>query len=216
MKVVIFGATGNIGQRITREALDRGHEVTAAVRDPGLPGGLDPRAKLVAGDATDPASVASVSRGADAVVLAISPRPGKGGKPAASLLDAARAITSGLKTARVQRLLIVGGAGSLEVAPGVRLIDNPQFPDAWKPEAMAHVEALEFYRSEDGQLEWTVISPPAMIDAGERTGSYRTGGDKLLVDEKGQSAISYEDYAIALMDEIEHPKHLRRRMTVGY
>lgn len=216
MKIVIFGATGNIGQRIAREALNRGHEVTAVVRDPGVASGLDSRAKLVAGDATNTASVQEVVSGADAAVLAISPRPGKGGNPAPSLLAAARAVTSGLKEAGVQRLVIVGGAGSLEVAPGVRAVDNPHFPAQWKTEALAHVDALAFYRTQGNQLEWTVISPPALIDAGERTGRYRTGGDQLLSDSNGKSAISFEDYAVALMDEIETPKHIWQRMTVAY
>src|SRR5215213_4948278 len=127
MKIVLFGATGHVGQRIAKEALERGHEVVGVVRDPERSQAPDPRVALVRGDATDAASVARVARGADAVVNSISPRPGSLGK-APSLAEAARAVIAGLGEAGVKRLLVVGGAGSLEVAPGVRLLDTPEFP----------------------------------------------------------------------------------------
>jgi uncharacterized protein len=216
MKLVIFGATGNVGQRITKEALDRGHEVVAVVRDPARSEAPDPRIRLVQGDATDAASVASVVRGADAVVNAISPRPGKHGKPAPSLTDAARALISGLKEAGVKRLAVVGGAGSLEVAPGVALVDTPGFPDAYKQEALEQRDALDVYRAEAGGLDWTYLSPAAMIQPGERTGRYRTTDDQFLTDAQGNSTISFEDYAVALLDELERPQHTGRRFGVAY
>jgi len=216
MKLVIFGATGNVGQRITKEALDRGHEVVAVVRDPARSEAPDPRIRLVQGDATDAASIASVVRGADAVVSAISPRPGKHGKPAPSLTDAARALIAGLKEAGVKRLAVVGGAGSLEVASGVALVDTPGFPDAYKPEALEQRDALDVYRAEAGGLDWTYLSPAAMIQPGERTGRYRTTGDEFLTDAQGKSAISFEDYAVALVDELEKPQHTGRRFGVAY
>jgi len=216
MKLVIFGATGNVGQRITKEALDRGHEVVAVVRDPARSEAPDPRIRLVQGDATDAASVASVVRGADAVVNAISPRPGKHGKPAPSLTDAARALISALKEAGVKRLAVVGGAGSLEVAPGIALVDTPGFPDAYKPEALEQRDALDVYRAEAGGLAWTYLSPAAMIQPGERTGRYRTTGDEFLTDAQGNSLISFEDYAVALVDELEKPQHMGRRFGVAY
>jgi putative NADH-flavin reductase len=216
MHIVLFGANGNIARRIAREALDRNHEVTAVVRDTSTFGPYDHRLKVVQGDAMDAASVARAARGADAIVNAISPRPSPAGRPASSLTDAARALIAGAREAGVKRLLVVGGAGSLEVAPGVQLIDTPGFPDLYKAEALAGRDALETYRAEAGDLDWTYISPAAEIQAGERTGRYRTGGDQLLVDEKGNSSISYEDYAAALVDELEQGRYRGRRMTAAY
>lgn len=216
MKIVLFGATGNVGQRIAREALSRGHEVVAIVRDPEQSQTPDPRIPLVQGDATAAASVAAVAQGADAVVSAISPRPGPQGKPAPSLAAAAHALIAGLTQAGVKRLIVVGGAGSLEVAPGLQLADTPEFPDAYKPEAHEQRDALAVYRAEAGQLDWTYISPAMLLVPGERTGAYRTGDDQLLVDDQGQSMISFEDYALALVDELELPQHIGRRFAVGH
>jgi uncharacterized protein len=216
MHIILFGANGHIARRIAREALDRNHEVTAVVRDTSTFQPYDNRLKVVQGDATDAASVARVARGADAIVNAISPRPSPEGRPASSLADAARAMIAGSREAGVKRLLVVGGAGSLEVAPGVQLLDTPGFPDLYKPEALAGRESFDVYRSEAGHLDWTYISPAAEIQAGERTGRFRTGGDQLLVDEKGKSSISYEDYAVALVDELEQGRNRGRRMTVAY
>lgn len=215
MKIVLFGATGNIGQRIAREALERGHDVVGVVRDPTQSQAPDPRVRLVQGDATDAASVASVAQGADAVVSAISPRPGTTGS-APSLSAAARALIAGLKQAGVKRLVIVGGAGSLEVAPGVALVDTPDFPEAYKPEAIEGREALAVYRAEAAELDWTFISPAVVIQPGQRTGKYRTTLDQLLTDEQGNSTISFEDYAVALLDELEQPQHVGHRFGVAY
>lgn len=215
MKIVLFGVTGNIGQRIAREALTRGHEVVGVVRDPARSSSPDPRVRLVQGDATDSTSVAAVVQGADAVVSAISPRPGTTGT-APSLSDAARALIAGLKQAGVKRLLVVGGAGSLEVAPGVALMDAPGFPEAYKQEAAEGRDALAVYRAEAGGLDWTFLSPAAEIGAGERTGNYRTTIDQFLTDVQGRSAISYEDYAVAVLDELERPQHIGRRFGVAY
>jgi putative NADH-flavin reductase len=110
--------------------------------------------------------------------------------------------------------IIVNGAGSLEVAPGVQLIDTPDFPAAWRPVALAHRDALQVYRASD--LDWTALSPVAFIAPGERTATYRTGTDRLLTDEEGQSRISAEDYAVALVDEIETPRFVLQRFTVAY
>lgn len=215
MKIVLFGATGHVGQRIVREALSRGHEVVGVVRDPARSQAPDPRVQLVRGDATDAASVAAVARGADAVVSAVSPRPGTTGN-APSLSDVARALLAGLREAGVKRLLVVGGAGSLEVAPGVALLDTPGFPDAYKAEAEEGRESLQVYRAEGKGLDWTFLSPAVVIQPGERTGKYRTTIDQLLADEQGNSVISYEDYAVALLDELERPQHAGRRFGVAY
>ncbi len=216
MKIVLFGATGNVGSRIAQEARRRGHEVVGVVRDPAAVQPPAPDVGLVRGDATDAASVGAVARGADAVVNAISPRPNQRGLPAPSLVAAARSLLAGLRKAGVKRLLVVGGAGSLEVGPGQALVDQPAFPDAYKPEALAQREALQVFRAEAGDLEWTYLSPAAEIHPGERTGRYRTTGDRLLTDAQGKSTITFEDYAVALLDELERPKHVRQRFGVAY
>jgi len=216
MKIVLFGATGNIGQRITAEALRRGHTVTGVVRDPDQVKSPDSRVALVQGDATDAESVAKVARGADAIVSAISPRPNARGLGAPSLVKAAKSLIAGAKRANVKRLLAVGGAGSLEVAPGKRLMDAPGFPDAYKAESREGADSLEAYRTEGSGVDWTFLSPAAEIGPGERTGKYRTTGDQLLTDASGNSRISYEDYAVALLDELENPKHRGERFGVAY
>jgi putative NADH-flavin reductase len=213
MKIVVFGATGNIGRRIVKEALDRGHTVIGVARDPANPS--DPRAKIVQADATDPESVASVVRGADAVVNAISPRPGSAGK-APSLVTVAGTFLTALPKAGVKRLCVVGGAGSLHGPDGVQIVDAKGFPDAYKPEALAQRDALAVYRKEGGNVEWTYLSPAPEIGPGWRTGKYRTGGDQVLADATGKSFISFDDYAVALLDELEKPRFVRRRFTVAY
>lgn len=215
MKIVVFGATGQVGQRIVAEALRRGHEVTGVVRDPSRSQSPDPRVALVQGDARDPRSVARAVQGADAVVGSVSPRPGTTGE-APTLVDVARGLIGGVRQAGVKRLVAVGGAGSLEVAPGVALLDTPGFPEAYKPEAEDGRDSLAVYRGEAEGLDWTFVSPAIVIQPGERTGRYRTTGDQLLTDEQGNSVISYEDFAVALLDELETPRHVGRRFGVAY
>jgi putative NADH-flavin reductase len=216
MKMVLFGATGNVGRRIAAEARRRGHEIVGVVRDPAAVQSPDPAVTLVKGDATDPKSIAGIVRGADAVVNAISPRQNARGLPAPSLAANARALIAGLRDAGVKRVLYVGGASSLEVAPGQMLADLPDFPDIYKAEARESREALAVWRSEAKGLDWTYMSPAAEIGPGERTGSYRTTGDQLLADAAGKSFISFEDYAVALLDELERPQHVGRRFGVAY
>ncbi|HEX2079477.1 MAG TPA: NAD(P)-dependent oxidoreductase [Longimicrobium sp.] len=215
MKIVLFGATGHVGQRITAEALRRGHQAVGVARDPSRAQSVDPRVTLVHGDATDPASVASIVRGADAVVTSVSPRPGSTGS-APRLVDVARAVIAGAREAGVRRLIAVGGAASLEVAPGVALLDTPDFPELYRDEATQGRDSLKVYREEADGLDWTFISPAIVIQPGERTGRYRTTDDTILFDENGQSVISYEDYAVALLDELENPRHVGRRFGVAY
>lgn len=201
MKIALIGATGNVGQRVLAEALNRGHEVIAIARDLS---GLAARDRMtpVRADLADPASIASAIEGADAVVLSVRFQG----------LDFERALDA-LRGAR--RLLIVGGAASLFVAPGVQLIDTPDFPEFIKPEAEPARRALARIQDERA-LDWTFLSPSVFFGPGERTGRFRLGGDELLSDAEGKSHISYEDYAIALLDEIERPRHSRRRFTIGY
>jgi putative NADH-flavin reductase len=216
MRIVVFGATGAVGSRIVAEAARRNHDVVGVARDPDRTPEVGAGVRLVRGDATDVPSVVRDIRGADAVVCAISPRPGANGEPAPSLVDAARAIIAGARETGVRRILTVGGAGSLEIAPGKQLMDQPDFPAAYKPEAIAGREALEVWRREGDGLDWTYISPAAEIKPGERTGQYRTTDDRLLVDDRGKSEITYEDYAVAVLDEIENPQHVGKRFGVAY
>jgi uncharacterized protein len=216
MRITVFGATGNVGRRIALEALRRGHEVTGVVRDPAAVQTPDPRIRLVRGDATSAESVASVVKGSDAVVSAISPRPNQRGLPAPKLVDNARALIAGLRSAGVKRVLYVGGASSLEVAPGKQLLDQPGFPEIYKAEAIEGLEALRVWRSEAAGLDWTYLSPAAEIGPGERTGKYRTTADTLLVDAEGKSFITFEDYAVAVLDELEKPQHVGQRFGVAY
>jgi putative NADH-flavin reductase len=197
MKIVVFGATGMIGSRVAAELEQRGQEVVGASRSSGV-------------DVTDPAAVAAAVEGADAVVSAVSARGVD-----YTLPDVARSVVKGLRRAGVRRVVVVGGAASLEVEPGVRLIDTPGFREEWKAEALQGIGTLEYYRSVD-DLDWTFVSPAALIHPGERTGSYRLGGDRLLVDENGNSEISAEDYAIAIADLVEEGSHARERVGVAW
>ena len=216
MNIVLFGATGNIGRRIAQEALRRDHRVTGVARDPAASEAPDPAVTMVAGDATDVSSVATLVRGADAVVSAISPRRRAGGRPKPLLVDNTRALIRGLREADVDRVLYVGGAGSLEVAPGQALVDQPDFPESYRAEALEGRAALDVWRQEADGLSWTYLSPAAEIGPGERTGRYRTTGDEFLTDADGRSAISYEDYAVAVLDELERPQHVAGRFGVAY
>jgi putative NADH-flavin reductase len=216
MKLVVFGATGNVGQRVVAEALRRGHEVVGVVRDPDAVQSPDKRVPLVKGDATNADSIAKVARGSDAVVSAISPRPNSRGLAAPSLAANSRALIKGLRDAKVKRVLYVGGASSLEVAPGKALADMPDFPAAYREEAREGREALGIWRNDAKGLDWTYLSPAAEIAPGKRTGKYRTTDDKLLVDDEGKSVITFEDYAVAVLDELEHPKHVGKRFGVAY
>ncbi len=211
MNIALFGASGVLGQRILQEALERGHEVTAIVRDPARLTVKHPHLHVIAGNILDPERVAAAVTGHDVVISAFG--PGIEG-PVQTLVDAAHSLIAGLHRAGVKRLLIVGGAGSLEVAPGVQIVDTPQFPAEWKPVALAHRDALQVYRGAD--LDWTYLSPAAWIAPGERTGHFRIGTNQLLTDERGESRISAEDFAMALLDEVEQPRFVRQRFTVAY
>ncbi len=207
MKIAIIGATGLVGTKILSESLDRGHEVTAIVRNPEtLP--MHPKLRAAKGDATEPAKLASLVAGHDVVISAFNPGKDERGTGARSIIDA-------VKRAEVERLLVVGGAGSLEVAPGKRLVDQPDFPAQWKDGALRTADFLDQLRGET-ELDWAFVSPAAMLAPGERTGHYRVGGDQFMTDNDGESRISLEDYAVAMLDEAERPQHHRRRFSVAY
>ena len=203
MNIALIGVSGRVGSRLLAELLRRGHRVTGIARDTSKLAS-QPQLVLKHGDATQPAQLAPLLAGHDAVLSAL--------KFATS--DAA-ALIAAVKQAGVDRLLVVGGAGSLEVAPGRALLDTPDFPAAYRPEAEAGRRFLDTLRTERS-LDWTFLSPAAEFVPGERSGKFRLGGDQLLADANGRSWISMEDYAIAFVDELETPKHSRQRFTVGY
>ena len=211
MKVFIFGATGMVGQALVQEALGRGHQVTAAAREiskAALPAGV----KVVQADASSESEVRAAVTGHEAVIAAISGR--KSGHDTVAVI--ARNLLSALPLAGVPRLLWVGGAGSLEVAPGVQLVATPNFPAAIKDEALGQGRALEVFRASASALNWTFFSPAALMQPGERTGHFRYGGDQLLVDASGDSRISVADFAVAMLDELERNEHPKARVSVAY
>ena len=212
MKIAVFAAAGRIGSRIVNEALNRGHAVTAVVRHPENYTLIHQHLKVAKADLFNSQDVETGAFDQDAVVSAYSPAKGI---PASTITEVAIPLINGLKQAHVKRLLIVGGAGSLEVSPGVQLVDTPDFPAEYKSVSLAHREALKLYQREK-ELNWTFVSPSAEIYPGERTGKFRTGTNQLLTDAQGRSHISMEDYAVAFIDEIENPMHIREVLTVGY
>ncbi len=199
-----------IGSRIAARALARGHEVTALVRRARAIEGL-PTLRVVAADLFDAAASAQQVKGFDVIASAYGPAR----EDASKVVDATRALISAARQAGVKRLVAVGGAGSLEVAPGKQLVDTEGFPDAYKAVALAHREALSIYRTAT-DLDWTFFAPAAIIAPGVETGSFRTGADTLIVDANGESKISAEDYAIAFVDEIEAGRFVRRIATTAY
>lgn len=203
MKIALIGASGAAGSRILKELSDRGHAVTAIARDPSRIAAL-PGVTPVAGDALKPDTLAPLLTGHDAVISSIH-----------FLASDAEALIAAVKAAGAPRYLVVGGAGSLEVAPGLALYDTPEFPALYLNEAKAGGAFLKRLEAEPA-LDWTFLSPSAEFVPGERTGRFRLGGDQLLVSESGRSFISFEDFAVALADEIETPRHRRARFTVGY
>ena len=213
MNIALIGATGFVGSALLEEALGRGHRVAALSRSAGkLPArdGLITRAV----DATDAAALATAVRGVDAVVSAFLGNR-HGADPGGEIERGYAAIVEGVKRAGVPRLLVVGGAGSLEVAPGQQLVDQPAFPAEYQVESRAMGEVLARLRQEN-ELDWSFLSPAAEIFPGERSGRFRLGGDQLLSDADGRSRISVQDYAVAMIDELERAAHSRRRFSVAY
>lgn len=207
MDIALIGATGLVGSWILAESLERGHAVTAIVRGTSKLAQMD-RVKAVHGDATDLASLSATLAGCEAVISAFNPGKDPGGAGPQAIVDAT-------KQAGVARLLVVGGAGSLEIAPGQRLVDQPDFPAEWKRGALATAAFLDLLRNEE-ELDWVFVSPAAMLVPERRTGTYRVGGDRLLIDDCGDSRISFADYAVAMVDELERPRHHRARICVAY
>ncbi|GAA0626986.1 NAD(P)-dependent oxidoreductase [Brevundimonas kwangchunensis] len=202
MNIVVLGASGRAGSEITRELAARGHAVTAIARKPEAIPSLD-GVTAVAGDASDPAALTPLLKGADAVISALH-------------FDVtAETLLTAIRDAGVPRLLVTGGAASLEVAPGRRLFDTPEFPAEWKPFAQGGLTFLDHLRGVS-DVDWTFFSPAAVIEEGPRLGRFRLGDDQLVVDDKGESRISFADYATAMVDELEQHRHSRARFTAAY
>jgi putative NADH-flavin reductase len=203
MKIAVVGASGNAGSRIVTELASRGHAVTAIARRPDKIAAR-PNVTAKQGDATDQAGLALLFAGHDAAISSVH------------FLDSDPVrLIGAARDSKVGRYVVVGGAGSLEVAPGVRLVTTPGFPVAYKAEAEKGGAFLDLLRQEK-ELNWTFLSPSALFVAGERTGKFRLGTDQLLTASDGKSWISFEDFAVALANEIERPAHIRQRFTVGY
>ena len=203
MKVALIGATGRGGSCILDELVSRGHKVTAIARNIISLGSRD---GVIAqhGDVADGAGLTTLLRGHEAVISAVQFLPIDG-----------RQLIDSVKASGSPRFLVMGGAASLETADGTKLIDSPHFPPEYGPEARAAIDFLKALK-EEPELRWTFLSPPAMISPGERTGQFRVGGDKLLMDAEGNSRISFADYAIAMVDELERNEHSRKRFSVAY
>lgn len=214
LKVSVIGGSGMIGQRVVREALNRGHAVTLVARDPSKVTETHERLTVVKADVLDPDAIAKVAAGQDVLVSAVG--VGREANPDSTFyLEAADSLITALRSLgdAAPRLIVVGGVGSLKDASGALLLER--VPADRKPEHVGQKAALDFYRTVE-DVKWTYVSPPGRIAPGERTGAYRTGDDQLLTNEKGESGISMEDYAVALIDEAENPRHTGRRFTVGY
>ena len=203
MKIAVIGASGNAGSRISAELARRGHNVTAIARNPEK---IARQATVTptAGDVMDQAGLVRLLTGHDVAISSVH-----------FLASDPVKLIGAAKESKVGRYLVVGGAGSLEVAPGVRLVTTPGFPVAYKAEAEKGAAFLDLLRAEK-ELNWTFLSPSALFVAGQRTGKFRLGTDQLLTAADGKSSISFEDFAVALADEIERPAHIRQRFTVGY
>jgi putative NADH-flavin reductase len=209
MKVVLYGASGRAGSRILKELVARGHQVVAVTRD-AAGSSVQPGVSSATDDLSDVSRTAEVVKGADAVVSAYAPPP----DDTDQLVAVTGRLVEAIALSAVPRFVMIGGAGTLEVAPGLTLTDSGKLPPEWLPIAKSHGRALELLRA--SPIDWTCLCPAAYFDPGERTGKFRLGLEDLISDANQQSRISMEDYAIALVDELEHPQHLRQRFTVGY
>lgn len=220
MNITLIAATGRVGQSLLRELVQRGHRVTAVVRNPGkLPQDLVGRIQWVQDDLSDTERLGAVMAGADAVISAYGP-PSTDPRYTTDvaytdeLVRVTERLLEAVRRAGVPRLLVAGGCGSLWFAPGVTVLESGHWPEPYRPIATSHMKALAVLRG--SAINWTCLSPAMLIEPGERTGRFRLGGDDLIWAEDGSSRISMEDFAVALVDEAERPAHERARFTVGY
>jgi uncharacterized protein len=210
VKVALYGASGKSGSRILQELVSRGHRVTAIARDPAKLPQPGPGVSVKQDDLSDPKQIAAAVEGADAVISAYAPpqdRPDE-------IVGVTQRQVDALRQAPNARLIVVGGAGGLNVAPGVTVIDSGHLPEPYLPIAKAHLRALNVLRA--SPIDWTYLAPAAEFVPGERTAKFRLGKDELIANSAHESRISMEDYAVALVDELEEPRHRRQRFSVGY
>ncbi|WP_459194669.1 NAD(P)-dependent oxidoreductase [Halosimplex sp. J119] len=212
MNVLLLGASGMIGQRIADELLERDHDVTGTSRDGEVEQVDGENFEAVALDATDADEIADAATGHDAVVSALGPSEDA---DLDILVEMAEAVLDGVRAVETDRLLWVGGAGSLHVDEDTQFIETDGFPDELVPLAQAHIDAFEVVREAD-DVEWSYLAPPGIIEPGERTGEYRTAEGELVVDDEGDSYITAEDYAVALADELESGDEVHTHLGVGY
>ena len=210
MKVALYGATGKSGSRILKELVSRGHQVIAIVRDPSKLTQTGPGVQVKQDDLSDPKKIAAAVDGAEAVISAYAPPQ----NDVRALVGVTQRQVEALGQKPKARLIVVGGAGGLNVAPGIMLVDSPYFPEPYQPIARAHVEAFNVLRA--SKIDWTYLAPAAYFEPGERTGKFRLGKDELIANAQQESRISMEDYAVALVDELDKPRHRRQRFSVGY
>ena len=210
MKVALYGATGKSGSRILKELASRGHQVIAIVRDPSKLTQTGPGVQVKQDDLSDPKKIAAAVDGAEAVVSAYAPPQ----NDVREIVGVTQRQVEALGQKPKARLIVVGGAGGLNVAPGIMLVDSPYFPEPYQPIARAHVEAFNVLRA--SKIDWTYLAPAAYFEPGERTGKFRLGKDELIANAQQESRISMEDYAVALVDELDKPGHRRQRFSVGY
>ena len=210
MKVALYGATGKSGSRILKELVSRGHQVIAIVRDPSKLTQTGPGVQVKQDDLSDPKKIAAAVDGAEAVISAYAPPQ----NDVRALVGVTQRQVEALGQKPKARLIVVGGAGGLNVAPGIMLVDSPYFPEPYQPIARAHVEAFNVLRA--SKIDWTYLAPAAYFEPGERTGKFRLGKDELIANAQQESRISMEDYAVALVDELDKPGHRRQRFSVGY
>lgn len=216
MKILLIGGTGNIGQRILKEALARGYEVTAMQRKPGALEFTHPNLKIIKGDVLEEKELPSLIEGDDVIIAAISLYAGLTPE---KFKQAHQNLINTLKKLPKTRIIAVGGGTNNEIAPGIRMLDSADImkniPEAFKPSIFAHGDAQRLYEN-SGLTNWTYFNPAAMFQAGERTGKFRLGTTNLVTDDKGDSRISFEDYAIALVDEIKNHQYIGKPFTIGY
>ena len=210
MKVALYGATGKSGSRILKELVSRGHRVTAIVRNPAKLAQTGPGVDVRQDDLSDARKIAAAVDGAEAVISAYAPPQ----EDVDAIVGVTQRQVEALGQKANVRLVVVGGAGGLQVAPGVMLVDSEYLPEPYQPIARAHVKAMNVLKASN--IDWTYLAPAAYFEPGERTGKFRLGKDELIANAQHESRISMEDYAIALVDELEKPSHRQQRFSVGY
>ena len=214
-RIALIGASGFVGSALLKESLKRGHSVTAIVRHPEKITLNDPNLQIIQGDVLSEQSITDVIKGVDVVISAYNPgwtNPNISQETTAAY----QSIISCVKKAKIPRLLIVGGAGSLYVAPEKRVMDTGVIPESYLPAVESLANVLYDLQKNEKELDWAYFSPAGNIEPGERTGKFRLGKDQLMVDKDGKSNISVEDYAVAMLDEVDSPVHHRERFTIGY